>query len=67
MTTLTSRIRAILEANPPGTWFDVEDHEMKNVHRLQIAVHQAAAPDKKCITRNDNGTLRVCYFEKETE
>lgn len=65
MTTLIERMRNLLETNPPGEWFVVVDDHMKDPHRLQIAINQAAGPMDNVAsvtTRTINGKVRACWF-----
>lgn len=67
---LVARMKDLLQAQPPGQWFDVTDEHMADVHRLQIALHQASGrlPNVASVTtRNASSGLVACWFPRDVE
>lgn len=63
--TLIGRITAIIEAADPNTWVVLEDHIMRDKHRLQIAANQAARRlSVNIVTRTFNGIPHFCVVER---
>lgn len=68
MTTLISRIEALIADNPPGKWFPVTDNHMHDIHRLQIAVSQVARKlGVRIVTRRHGCVLMACQMMTEEQ
>lgn len=66
--TLIARITQQIAEQPPGQWFVVTDAEQKDMHRLQITVHQAAVKNNlRMTTRKTQSGLIACRLMSDEE